>query len=55
MVSIATIPLTTIICTEVLYTQCILYDSTRIQRYDHQEQHSEVKQQRILRYSFVII
>lgn len=40
---------------EVFHSQCIQYDSARVQRHYNNKEHSEVKKQRILRYSLVVI
>ena len=44
-----------IIYSEVFHSQRIQYDSARVQRHHHHKEHSEVKLQRILCYSLVII
>ena len=38
-----------------LYFHRMQYPLTRIQRCDHQEQHTEIQEKRILRYLFVVI
>lgn len=39
----------------VFHSQCIQYDSARVQLHDHHKEHAEVKKKRILRYSLVVI
>lgn len=39
---------------KVLHSQNIQYDTARIQRHHHHKEHTEVKKQSILRYTFVI-
>ena len=38
-----------------LYIHRMQYHQTRIQRYDHHKEHTEVKKQCILRYSLIVI
>ena len=43
------------IYSKILHSQRIQYDTARIQRHHHHKEHTEVKKQSILRYSFIII
>ena len=44
-----------IICTEVFLSQCLQHHTAGVQRHRHDEEHTEVEKQRILRYSLVVI